>query len=68
MFWRRPAPVQVAWLGYAGTTGLPTVDWRITDSFIDPPGATEAFNSERLMQTAAHAMGLSAPGILAACE
>jgi len=43
---RRPAPVQVQ-LGYAGTTGLPQIGYRITDNHCDPPG-TEAFYSERL--------------------
>jgi predicted O-linked N-acetylglucosamine transferase (SPINDLY family) len=33
---RRPAPVQVSWLGYAGTSGAPFVDHLIADRFVAP--------------------------------
>ena len=47
---RRPAPVQITWLGYPDTSGLAAMDYRITDHTADPAPAAEERHTESLLR------------------
>ena len=47
IFAHKPAPVQIAWLAYPGTTGLRTIDYRLSDPRLDPPGTQSGKYSEQ---------------------
>lgn len=43
------APIQMTWIGYPGTTGLPAIHYRISDGISDPAG-NEANYTEKLLR------------------
>jgi len=49
VFARKPAPIQVTYLGYFDTTGVPTIDYRITDRWSDPADYDQWY-TERLVR------------------
>lgn len=49
-FARKPAPVQVSWLGYLNTTGLTSMDYYLTDSALLPAGQFDQQFTEQLVQ------------------
>lgn len=46
VFGRKPAPIQMTYLGYVNTTGMTVIDYRIVDNHTDPQGKAEPFLSE----------------------
>jgi protein O-GlcNAc transferase len=42
----KPAPVQVGWLNYIQTVGMPAIDAVLHGDFMDAPGKTETFTEE----------------------
>lgn len=50
VFARKPAPIQVCWLAYAGTTGLSAMDYRVTDWFLDPADADTTVYAEQSLR------------------
>lgn len=48
LFARKPAPIQVTWLGCPITTGMKAMDYKISDSQVEPPGMCEHLNTEEI--------------------
>jgi predicted O-linked N-acetylglucosamine transferase (SPINDLY family) len=49
VFARKPAPVEITWIGYEGTTGLAAMDYLLADRHVLPEGA-EQFYRERVLR------------------
>jgi predicted SAM-dependent methyltransferase len=47
---RKPAPVQVTWMGYPDTVGTAAIDYRLTDEVADPPGESDRLHAEKLVR------------------
>ena len=58
---RKPAPVQISYLAYCSTTGLPTIDYRISDPYLDPPGFDESVYTEKTARVSASYWCYSVP-------
>lgn len=49
-FARKPAPIQITWLAYPGTTGQTAIDYRISDPYLDPPDEEAMGYSEQTVR------------------
>ena len=50
VFARKPAPLQITWLGCPGTSGLDTIDYRVSDPWLDPDPADDRWYSEKTVR------------------
>ena len=49
VFARKPAPIQITWIGYEGTTGLATMDYLLADRYVVPEGS-ESYYREHVLR------------------
>ena len=62
VFSYRPSPIQVTWLGYSGTTGVPEMDYVLGDPYVTPISENSHF-SESIWQLPETYLCFSAPDI-----
>jgi predicted O-linked N-acetylglucosamine transferase (SPINDLY family) len=55
------APVQISYLGYPNTTGVPAITHRLIDEITDPSGDADAFATEKLIRFSPCAWTYEAP-------
>ena len=60
-FARKPAPLQVTWMGYPMTTGMQSMDYFLTDRYYSPPGLLDAQFTEKLLRLPASAPYVPSP-------
>lgn len=60
-FARKPAPLQLSWIGYPGTTGLQAMDYYLTDRYFSPAGLLDDQFTEKLLRLPACAPFLPSP-------
>jgi protein O-GlcNAc transferase len=65
---RKPAPIMLSWLGYLCATGLPAIDCRLTDQWVDPPKANTARESEALLRIPGGMMSYRPPETSPDCQ
>ena len=46
IFINKPAPIQVSWAGYPGSTGIPEIDYMIGDRFVTPENESGHFTEK----------------------
>ncbi|WP_313271204.1 tetratricopeptide repeat protein [Stenotrophomonas sp.] len=68
----RPAPLQLNWLAYPGTSGAPWIDHVLADAFVLPPALEPAFSEQvlrlpRAFQPSDNTRQLEAPPTRSAC-
>jgi len=62
IFARKPAPVQVTWLGYCSSTGMDAMDYRLSDPYLDSLDSDLSVYSERTVRLPETYWCYSVPG------
>ncbi|WP_075794967.1 tetratricopeptide repeat protein [Massilia putida] len=61
LFARKPAPIQATYIGYAGTTGLRSMDYILCDQFLVPEGRYDNQFTEQIVRLPSGALFLPEP-------